>query len=144
MAMAISMKSVMKTKFLLGRPIVKGGNGNQFQYGGPVNFPQQPPPQQQPQPPQRPSPGIYGNPARSKHTMAAPMPHPNVPPYNVASNSIMNQRPNMMNNQMKAQQVQSHLASMQHQQRNSQVQLVMNQNNAVRSGKNYSLSMHFS
>ncbi|KAL0129049.1 hypothetical protein PUN28_004031 [Cardiocondyla obscurior] len=99
-----------------GRPIVKGGNntnasGNQFQYnaGNPTEFQQQQ---------HRTVPNVYGNPARSKHTMATPLPHHNVPQYNVTQNSIMNQRSNPMNAQInvKVQQVPTHLANMQQQQ----------------------------
>lgn len=128
---------------ILGRPIVKGGNnnntsGNQFQYNtGNAEFQQQ----------HRTVPNVYGNPARSKHTMATSLPHHNVPQYNVAQNSIMNQRSNPLNTQMKAQ-VPTHVANMQQQpphgtvnmqqqqqqpppsQRtvNTSMQLVMNQN----------------
>ncbi|KAL6257943.1 hypothetical protein P5V15_011541 [Pogonomyrmex californicus] len=93
-----------------GRPIVKGGNNsntnsNQFQYNaGNAEFQQQH---------RTAAPNIYGNPARSKHTMATSLPHVNVPPYSVAQNSIMNQRSNPMNTQMKTQQVPTHLANMQ-------------------------------
>ena len=113
---------------------MKGGGGTQFQYSGNIDFQQQ---QQQQQ--QRVAPGMYGNPtARSKHTMAAPLPHPNVPQFNVASNSVMGQRSNQMTSQMKAQQVQSHLVSLQQQQRtaNPQIQLALNQNyNSSRNGE---------
>ncbi|XP_072749964.1 uncharacterized protein [Anoplolepis gracilipes] len=94
-----------------GRPIVKGGNSgntssNQFQYNtGNVEF-------QQHQ--HRTVTNVYGNPARSKHTMATSLPHHNVPQYNpVVQNSIMNPRSNPLNTQMKAQQVPAHLANMQ-------------------------------
>lgn len=93
-----------------GRPIVKGGNnsntsGNQFQYNtGNAEFQQH-----------RTVPNVYSNPTRSKHTMATSLSHHNVPQYNVAQNSIMNQRSNPMNTQMKAQQVPTHLANMQQQ-----------------------------
>lgn len=79
--------------------------------------------------------------------MATSLPHHNVPQYNVAQNSIMNQRSNPLNTQMKAQQVPTHVANMQQQsphgtvnmqqqqqqqppQRavNTSMQLVMNQN----------------
>lgn len=135
---------------ILGRPIVKGGNnnntsGNQFQYNaGNAEF-------QQHQ--HRTVPNVYGNPPRSKHTMATSLPpHHSVPQYNVAQNSIMNQRSNPINTQMKAQQVPSHLANMQQQpphgtasmqqqqppQRNvnaTPMQLVVNQNyNTSRTG----------
>lgn len=134
---------------LLGRPIVKGGNnsntsGNQFQYNtGNAEFQQQ----------HRTVPNVYGNPARSKHTMATSLPHHNVPQYNVTQNSIMNQRSNPMNTQMKAQQLPTHLANMQQQQPphgtvnmqqqqqppqrtvNTPMQLVMSQNyNSNRTG----------
>lgn len=57
---------------------------------------------------------VYGNPARSKHTMTTSLPHHNVPQYNpVVQNSIMNPRSNPINTQMKAQQVPAHLANMQ-------------------------------
>ncbi|XP_029662383.1 eukaryotic translation initiation factor 4E transporter-like isoform X1 [Formica exsecta] len=124
-----------------GRPIVKGGNSgntssNQFQYNtGNVEF-------QQHQ--HRTVANVYGNPARSKHTMATSLPHHNVPQYNpVVQNSIMNPRTNPINTQMKAQQVPAHLANMQQsphgtanmqQQQppqrtvNTPMQLVMNQN----------------
>ncbi|XP_061933532.1 eukaryotic translation initiation factor 4E transporter isoform X3 [Apis cerana] len=121
-----------------GRPIVKGGGGgggnggNQFQYGGNSDFQQQ---QQQQQQQHRTVSSVYGNPARSKHTMTSSIAHHNVPQYNVAQNSMINQRSNSMNNQMKIQQAPSHLANMQHQppqqqQRilNSQMQMVLNQN----------------
>lgn len=52
--------------------------------------------------------------------MATSLPHHNVPQYNVAQNSIMNQRSNPMNTQMKAQQVPTHLANMQQQQQQQQ------------------------
>ena len=126
---------------------MKGGNGNQFQYGGPVNFSQQSQQSQQPQQQQqRPSPAIYGNPARSKHTLATPMANPNVPSYNLVPMPITNQRPNIMNNQMRTQQVQSHLANMQHQQllrhhqeqlRDPAAQMMVNFNNTVRTGKKF-------
>ncbi|CAL1673080.1 unnamed protein product [Lasius platythorax] len=95
-----------------GRPIVKGGNSgntsssNQFQYNtANVEF-------QQHQ--HRTVANVYGNPARSKHTMATSLPHHNVPQYNpVVQNSIMNPRSNPINTQMKAQQVPAHLANMQ-------------------------------
>ncbi|XP_029167468.1 eukaryotic translation initiation factor 4E transporter-like isoform X2 [Nylanderia fulva] len=125
-----------------GRPIVKGGNNgntssNQFQYNtANVEF-------QQHQ--HRTVANVYGNPARSKHTMTTSLPHHNVPQYNpVVQNSIINPRSNPINTQMKAQQVPAHLASMQQsphgtasiqqqqppQQRtvNTPMQLVMNQN----------------
>ncbi|XP_018362503.1 PREDICTED: eukaryotic translation initiation factor 4E transporter isoform X5 [Trachymyrmex cornetzi] len=91
-----------------GRPIVKGNNSNtssnQFQYNtGSAEFQQQ----------HRTVPNVYGNPARSKHTMATSLPHHNVPQYNIAQNSIMNQRSTPMNTQMKTQQVPTHLANMQ-------------------------------
>ncbi|XP_018403043.1 PREDICTED: mastermind-like protein 3 [Cyphomyrmex costatus] len=91
-----------------GRPIVKGNNSNtnsnQFQYNtGNAEFQQQ----------HRTVPNVYGNPARSKHTMATSLPHHNAPQYNIAQNSIMNQRSNPMNTQMKTQQVPTHLANMQ-------------------------------
>ncbi|XP_024222140.1 eukaryotic translation initiation factor 4E transporter-like isoform X10 [Bombus vosnesenskii] len=120
-----------------GRPIVKGGSGgsngsNQFQYSANSDFQQQ---QQQQQQQHRTVSSVYGNPARSKHTMTSSIPHHNVPQYNVAQNSMINQRSNSMNNQMKVQQAPSHLANMQHQppqqqQRilNSQMQMVLNQN----------------
>ncbi|XP_048263916.1 eukaryotic translation initiation factor 4E transporter isoform X2 [Bombus terrestris] len=119
-----------------GRPIVKGGSGggngsNQFQYSANSDFQQQQQQQQQ----HRTVSSVYGNPARSKHTMTSSIPHHNVPQYNVAQNSMINQRSNSMNNQMKVQQAPSHLANMQHQppqqqQRilNSQMQMVLNQN----------------
>ncbi|XP_031364797.1 eukaryotic translation initiation factor 4E transporter-like [Apis dorsata] len=121
-----------------GRPIVKGGGGggsgnggNQFQYGGNSDFQQQQQQQQQ----HRTVSSVYGNPARSKHTMTSSIAHHNVPQYNVAQNTMINQRSNSMNNQMKIQQAPSHLANMQHQppqqqQRilNSQMQMVLNQN----------------
>nr|XP_033329376.1 nuclear factor of activated T-cells 5-like isoform X2 [Megalopta genalis] len=115
-----------------GRPIVKGGGnaGTQFQYSGNSDFQQQ---QQQQQ--HRTVSGVYGNPVRSKHTMTTNMPHHNVPQYNIAQNSMINQRSNTMNNQMKVQQAQSHLSNMQHQPQqqpqrslNSQMQTVLNQN----------------
>ncbi|XP_011305362.1 eukaryotic translation initiation factor 4E transporter isoform X3 [Fopius arisanus] len=132
-----------------GRPIVKGVAATQFPYGGPPTFQSGPPqsqlqqqqqqqPQSQPVPvqqqnqPQRPSTGIYGNPARSKHTMPTSLPPPNVPQYNVSPNSVISQRTNIMSNQGKQQLVQTHFANiLQHQQQrniNSQVQLVLNQN----------------
>ena len=78
--------------------------------------------------------------------MTSSIAHHNVPQYNVAQNSMINQRSNSMNNQMKIQQAPSHLANMQHQpsqqqQRilNSQMQMVLNQNyNSSRAG-NYNL-----
>ncbi|XP_076224796.1 uncharacterized protein LOC116426797 isoform X3 [Nomia melanderi] len=120
-----------------GRPIVKGGGnvGNQSQYSGNSDFQQQ---QQQQQ--HRTVSSVYGNPARSKHTMSTTMPHHNVSQYNIAQNSMINQRSNTMNNQMKVQQAQSHLTNMQHQPQqqqqqqqqqrtlNSQMQMVLNQN----------------
>ncbi|XP_063987943.1 eukaryotic translation initiation factor 4E transporter-like isoform X3 [Diachasmimorpha longicaudata] len=128
----------------VGRPIVKGVTATQFPYGGPSNFQSQPPQSQlQQQPPPvssvqqqnqslRPTPGIYGNPARSKYTMPTSLPPPNVPQYNVSPNSVISQRTNIMNNQSKQQLVQTHFANIlqQQQQRNvnSQVQLVLNQN----------------
>ena len=137
---------------VLGRPIVKGGGGNQFQYSGNVDFQQQ---QLQQQQSQRAVPGMYGNPARSKHTMTAPSTHPNVPQFNISSNSVIGQRSNQMTSQLKTQQVQSHLASIQQQQQqqqqrsaNPQLQLALNQNyNSSRNGKfNFSsfplLSLH--
>lgn len=118
-----------------GRPIVKGGSGNggnQFQYSGNSDFQQQQQQQQQ----HRTVSSVYGNPARSKHTVTSSIPHHNVPQYNVAQNSMINQRSNSMNNQMKVQQTPpSHLANMQHQPQqqqqrilNSQMQMVLNQN----------------
>ncbi|XP_034935730.1 eukaryotic translation initiation factor 4E transporter-like isoform X2 [Chelonus insularis] len=116
-----------------GRPIVKGVSTNQYQYGGPVNFQ----PSMQPPSQQRVATGVYparaptgGNTIRSKHTMSTTLSHQNVSQYNMTPNSIMSQRSDPMNNLIKAQPVQSHLANMQHQQRNvnSQVQLVLNQN----------------
>lgn len=120
---------------------MKGGGGanggNQFQYSGNTDF------QQQQQQQHRTVSSVYGNPARSKHTMTSSMPHHSVPQYNVAQNSMINQRSNTMNNQMKVQQAPSHLANMQHQtsqqqqQRtlNSQMQMVLNQNyNSNRTG----------
>jgi len=130
-----------------GRPIVKGGNNsntssNQFQYNtGNAEFQQQ----------HRTVPNVYGNPTRSKHTITTSLPHHNISQYNVAQNSIMNQRSNSMNTQMKTQQVPTHLANMQQQppphgtvnmqqqppQRavNTPMQLVMSQNyNSNRTG----------
>lgn len=157
--MKVLLLSFMKPKFILdlnnnvtkililGRPIVKGGNnnnasGNQFQYNtGNAEFQQQ----------HRTVPNVYGNPARSKHTMATSLPHHNVPQYNMAQNSIMNQRANPMNTQMKTQQVPTHLANVQQPQPphgtvnmqqqppqravNTPMQLVMSQNyNSNRTG----------
>lgn len=141
----------LDTILLLGRPIVKGGNnsnasGNQFQYNaGNTDF-------QQHQ--HRTIPTVYSNPPRSKHTMATSLPHHNVSQYNLAQNSIMSQRTNPLNTQMKSQPVPSHLVGMQQPpppappshaitnmpqsaQRtvNTPMQLVMNQNyNANRAG----------
>lgn len=128
-----------------GRPIVKGGGGssiNQYQYsGGNLDFQQQQ---------HRTVTNVYGNPARSKHAMTPTVSsHPNVPQYNVTQNTIINQRSNHMNPQMKqVQQVQSHMANVQHQQQqqqpqqtrsaNPQVQLMLNQNyNSNRSGMRF-------
>lgn len=124
-----------------------GGSGNgstQFQYSGNADFQQQ---QQQQQQQHRTVSSVYGNPARSKHTMTSSIPHHNVPQYNVAQNSMISQRSNTMNNQMKVQQTPSHLANMQHQSQqqqhqqqqqralNSQMQIVLNQNyNSSRAG----------
>lgn len=114
-----------------------GNGGNHFQYSGNADFQQQ---QQQ----HRTVSSVYGNPARSKHTMTSSIPHHNVPQYNVAQNSMINQRSNPINNQIKVQQAQSHLANMQHQPPpqqqqhrtlNSQMQMVLNQNyNSNRAG----------
>lgn len=107
--------AVVTGKILIsGRPIVKGGKSNntnstQFQYTGNAEFQQ---PQQH-----RTASNVYGNPARSKHTMATSLPHHNVSQYNVPQTSMMNQRTNSINTQMKSQpQVPSHLAGMQQQQ----------------------------
>ncbi|KAK2585472.1 hypothetical protein KPH14_010130 [Odynerus spinipes] len=118
-----------------GRPIVKGGGGgnsvNQYQYSGNLDFQQQQ---------HRTMTNVYGNPTRSKHAMTPTVSsHPNVPQYNVTQNTIMNQRSNHINPQMKqVQQVQSHIANVQHQQQqqqpqqsrsaNPQMQLMLNQN----------------
>lgn len=81
--------------------------------------------------------------------MTSSIAHHNVPQYNVAQNTMINQRSNSMNNQMKIQQAPSHLANMQHQppqqqQRilNSQMQMVLNQNyNSSRAGSYNSFSI---
>lgn len=93
---------------------MKGGKGNntpnstQFQYTGNAEFQQS---QQH-----RTASNVYGNPARSKHTMATSLPHHNVSQYNVPQTSMMNQRSNSINTQMKTQQqVSSHLANLQQQ-----------------------------
>lgn len=86
---------------------------------------------------------VYTNPARSKHTMATSLPHHNVPQYNMTQNSMINQRSNPVNTQIKHQQIPPHLSNMQQQppqtQRtvNAPMQLVMNQNyNSNRTGNN--------
>ncbi|XP_023289580.1 eukaryotic translation initiation factor 4E transporter isoform X3 [Orussus abietinus] len=115
-----------------GRPIVRGGGGNQFHHSSNIDFQQQQQQQQQ----QRATSGIYGNPARSKHTMATPLPMSNVPQYNVNANPVIGQRANHMNNHMKSQHVQSHLSMQQQPQQQQQPrsvnpqlqQIVMNQN----------------
>jgi len=125
---------------------VKGGNNNttssnQFQYNtANTDF-------QQHQ--NRTISNVYSNPPRSKHTMTTSLSHHNVSQYNIGQNSIMNQRSNSLNTQMKTQQVPAHLVNMQQPpphgtaniqqpvQRtvNTPMQLVMNQNyNANRAG----------
>ncbi|XP_044577225.1 eukaryotic translation initiation factor 4E transporter-like isoform X4 [Cotesia glomerata] len=121
-----------------GRPIVKGGAANQFQYGNPVNYPQQSQPQQQlpqqQQPPssQRITPSVFGNTARSKHTMSSSLSHQNFPPYNMTPNPAMSRRPDMTAEFARkvAQVTSMDNEQPQQQQRNvnSQVQLILNQN----------------